>query len=399
MSKSELERITTESAEQFSRLFGGEPEWFVAAPGRVNLIGEHVDYNDGFVLPMAIEQSVVIAAGPAENESATFHSVAADESIKIDLAAQLRPAAPAWSNYIRGVIAGFNHAADEVPGLNAVIHGNIPLGGGLSSSAALELATCHTLETAAGHELNQLDRIRRCQKAEHDFAGVPCGIMDQFIVERAVKEHALLLDCKSLEARDVAFNDSDVIILITNSGVAHELGKGEYAVRREQCVNAARILGVDSLRQAEINMLDHNKLPTAEFKRARHVITEIQRTLDFAATIENKDWQEAGRLMYKSHYSLRDDYEVSCAELDLLVDIAESLGEENGVFGSRMTGGGFGGCTVTLVKAESREKVINAIKEEYKKNTHITPMVFASRPSQGARKLKPEASYLAIRTP
>jgi galactokinase len=361
----------------------------VAAPGRVNLIGEHVDYNDGFVLPMAIERHVVIAAASAGSPAARFHSVARDETVEIPCRGPIRPAVPAWANYLRGVMAGFARRHPLPTGLEALILADLPPGGGLSSSAALEVATCLLLETATGHTIGEEDRIRLCQQAEHEFAGVPCGIMDQFAVTRARADHLMLLDCRSLAVRFVPFTDPDVTILIIHSGVVHELGKGEYARRRVECDRAAQVLGLPSLRDARLEQVVQagSQLTATEVKRALHVTTEIERTPQFAAAVETRDWRRAGQLMYASHASLRHDYEVSCAELDALVEIAQQLGEANGVYGSRLTGGGFGGCTVSLVRTSAVGEVRRVISEAYHRRTGIQPGVFVSRPAQGAMRM------------
>jgi galactokinase len=357
------------------------------APGRVNLIGEHVDYNDGWVLPMAIERHVVVAGGTAAPGMATIYSRAQDEEVKIPVGERLSRGIPHWANYIRGVLAGWQGRGALVPGFEAVVHSDLPLGGGLSSSAALEVATCRFLEGLIHQRLPDLDCIRLCQRAEHEFAGVPCGIMDQFVVTCARRDHALLLDCQSIEARHVPMTADEVSILITHSGVAHELGKGEYAKRRADCQRAARTLGVPSLRSTTPDQLEASvmHLDPVAHRRARHVITENHRTLEFARALERRDWGRAGELMYLSHDSLREDYEVSCQELDNLVAIARDLGEEQGVYGARLTGGGFGGCTVALVRSDRAEAVRLAMLEAYRRGTGINADSFISPAAAGAR--------------
>ncbi len=239
----------------------------------------------------------------------------------------------------------------EVPPFEAVIQSTVPLGGGLSSSAALEVATATLIEAMLGKPLVPVQKARLCQEAEHKFAGVPCGIMDQFSSALCIADHLMLLDCRSQEVKLVPFTAPDISVLITNSNVKHELTGGEYAQRRVQCEAAAKTLGVTTLREANMPQLEaaRERLGDVNFRRARHVVSEIERTVKAADAFSAGRWGEVGQLMYASHDSLRDDYEVSCPELDLLVVLAKELGPDGGVIGSRMTGGGFGGCTVSLV--------------------------------------------------
>lgn len=377
------------AASAFRERFSSEPEVTILAPGRVNLIGEHVDYNDGFVLPMAIERHVVIAARRIAEPVVTLVSTSLPSEARIPLDHPLRPAEPGWANYPRGVLAGFQERLIPLPGFEAVIAADLPPGGGLSSSAALEVATCRLVESLCGTTLSDLDCIHLCQKAEHAFAGVPCGIMDQFIVTSARRDHALLLDCKSLEYKHIPLDGEQVSILITHSGVAHELGRGEYAKRRADCERAARHLGVPSLRAADMAQLEAAapRLDELALRRARHVIGEILRAPEFAECLKGNAWEAAGQLMYASHASLKEDYEVSCRELDELVDIARSLGPERGVFGSRLTGAGFGGCTVTLVRTDAADAVRRDLVDAYRQRTGIVAQSFVSLPAAGARRI------------
>jgi galactokinase len=270
-----------------------------------------------------------------------------------------------------------------------VIHSNLPLGGGLSSSAALEVATATLMEAITGHQLEPLQKALLCQKAEHDFAGVPCGIMDQCSAVMGRPGCLLLLDCRSRDVRPVPLADDDVRVLIVDSNVKHELGGTEYATRRRQCEQAARLLGVPSLRDSSPEQLERyrDRLGDILYRRARHVVTENVRTLQAADALQSGDWDAVGRLMVASHASLRDDYEVSCAELDLLVDQANRIGPAGGVIGSRMTGGGFGGCTVSLVRAEALEAISQRISEEYLRQAGRPASLFVTRPVDGARVL------------
>ncbi|MEM7395058.1 MAG: galactokinase, partial [Verrucomicrobiota bacterium] len=366
--------VIEETAERFEQQFKHSPEVLVAAPGRVNLIGEHVDYCDGFVLPMAIERQTVIAARPDGSERIRLISSNADAEAEIDLAQPIEPGDPTWANYVKGVIAGMKKVGIECPGADVFIHSDVPLGGGLSSSAALEVATATLVEAMAGSTISPEEKALLCQQAEHDFAGVPCGIMDQFISVMGRKDHLLLLDCATRETRLIPFIDPDVSVLIANTNVAHALEDGAYASRRRACEDAADHLGLTSLRYADRERLEklEDELDPIEYRRARHVIGEIERTHDTAEALEAGDVEAVGQYMYAGHDSLRDDFEVSCPELDILVDIARSLGPDRGVLGSRMTGGGFGGCTVTLVKTAELESVKESLARDYTEKTGIT---------------------------
>ncbi len=284
----------------------------------------------------------------------------------------------------------FKLAALNPDGLDVLLHSTVPLGGGLSSSAALEVCTATLLEAVTGKTLDPVEKALLCQKAEHEFAGVPCGIMDQFISVMGRENHLLLLDCRSRKTELVPMNDPSVALLIVNTNVKHELGSSEYAKRRAQCEAAAKILGVASLRDATADALEagRGKMDDVVYRRARHVIGEIERTVHAAEGIRASNWSTVGNLMYASHASLRDDYEVSCAELDAVVEIAEGIGIKGGVYGCRMTGGGFGGCAVALVKAEAVEAISKRIATEYKKKTGIDAAIFSSRPASGATLVK-----------
>lgn len=379
--------------EQFQKTFGRQPRWIVAAPGRVNVIGEHTDYNDGFVLPMAIDRYAVMAADLRTESSAPrifVHDSRAGDAAQIDVSKTVTKGDPKWSNYIRGVIAGFQNRGVRIPALDIALVSTVPLGGGLSSSAALEVCTATLLEVVTGNKIDPVEKALLAQKAEHEFAGVPCGIMDQFISVMGRENNLLLLDCRSRETQLVPMSDPSVALLVINTNVKHELSGGEYAERRSQCETAAKILGIPSLRTATGEALERakSKMDQVVYRRARHVIGEIERTVNAAEAIRNSNWPTAGQLMYASHYSLRDDYEVSCNELDAVVEIAESIGFKGGVYGCRMTGGGFGGCCVALVKADAVESVSKTIASQYKARTGIEATIFSSRPAAGATVIK-----------
>jgi len=376
-------------ADFYAKCFGHAPRWLVAAPGRVNLIGEHTDYNDGFVLPMALERFTIMAGGRLPGHEAIVHSVTTGDSTHVELRPKVQKGIPSWSNYVRGVVAGFQNKGIRVPAFSAVIDSEVPFGGGLASSAALEVATATLLEAMCARKLEPVEKALLCQQAEHDFAGVPCGIMDQFTAVLAQKDHALLLDCRSRTTRAVPMTDPDITVLVINTNVRHKLADGEYAKRRAQCEAAAKALGIPALRDANVDLLNaaRSRMDPVTFRRAHHVITENQRTLDMADAIAAGQWAAAGALMYASHHSLRDDYQVSCRELDAVVEIALELGEKEGVIGCRMTGGGFGGCAVSLVRTEAAKRLIRKIDEQYEKRTRVQPAIFSTRPGCGARVL------------
>lgn len=373
-------------AQAFADRFCHSPNWIASAPGRVNLIGEHTDYNDGFVLPMAIEDRTAIAASTTDDNIVTLHSATTGESASFEITPGMKPGEPAWANYVKGVVAGFVQRGASVPGFNAVIDSDVALGSGLSSSAALEVATATLLEAISGSAIDPVEKALLCQRAEHDFAGVPCGIMDQFISAMCREDHLLLIDCRSQRGELVPFNDPSLAMLIINTNVRHSLADGEYGQRRAQCEAAARALNVRALRDATLADLEasKSKIDPLIYRRARHVISENNRTTEAACWLRAGQWERLGTLMYESHSSLRDDYEVSCVELDQVVELARDIGPQGGVIGCRMTGGGFGGCAVALVKADHADAIGTRISNEYLTRTGIAATVFPSRPGHGS---------------
>uniref|UniRef100_A0A3P9JWC4 Galactokinase 1 n=1 Tax=Oryzias latipes TaxID=8090 RepID=A0A3P9JWC4_ORYLA len=355
--------LVAAARRQFTRSFGEEtPQVAVCAPGRVNLIGEHTDYNQGFVLPMALPLVTVVVGSLNLGQDVTIVTVAEDadepREVSFSLAGDnsaLTPGVPRWANYVKGVIQ--HYRASPLPGFRAVVASSVPLGGGLSSSASLEVAIYTFLQQLKPDGGDNVAKALSCQKAEHTHAGVPCGIMDQLVSILGKEGQALLIDCRSLEVSPVPLVLPGPLILITNSNLKHSLANSEYAKRRQQCEEASTALGKKSLRDATMKELDD-----VIFRRARHVIEETERTLQAAEALRRGAYKEFGRLMVESHNSLRDLYEVSCRELDQLVSAAL---EVDGVFGSRMTGGGFGGCTVTLLEAHSVDKAILHIGTRY----------------------------------
>ncbi len=386
-----LQELLSHVTAGFREKYGRPPRWMAAAPGRVNLIGEHTDYNDGFVLPMAIERYTVMAADTAGAPGKiSVYDLACREVAEIDISGAVTQGPPKWSNYLRGVIAGFQNRGVKVPALEVAFQSSVPLGGGLSSSAALEVAAATLLEAATGKRLDPVEKALLCQKAEHEFAGMPCGIMDQFISVMGRENHLLLLDCRSRQTELVPMNDPSVSILIINTNVKHELSGSEYPTRRRQCEAAAGVLRAASLRDVTAEALERarSQMEAVVYRRARHVISEIERTLHAAEGIRAANWPTVGQLMYASHYSLRNDYEVSCPELDAVVDIAESLGYRGGVYGCRMTGGGFGGCCVALVRTDAIETISQKIAADYHVRTGAKATIFSSRPAAGAMVVK-----------
>lgn len=396
--------LQTIATAGFTKLFNAPPQLFATAPGRVNLIGEHIDYCDGWALPFAIERSVLIAARPNQSNSARIASALDQQIIELPLAAPIEPGPVTWANYPLGVIAGFATREITIPGFDAYMVSNIPIGAGLSSSAALECATASLLQNLTESQLSRKELALLCQQAEHQFAGVPCGIMDQFASMFGQTDSLVLIDCLAQEPSLIPFNDPNLTILIANTKVQHQLADGAYAERRKSTENAFRLMQSLAQPTAPIHTwrdisLDyvaqkHKHFSTEEFKRSMHVVSEIHRTLEAvealknsAAAVENRAAHVLGELMNQSHNSLRDHFEVSCKELDLMVDLARQLGPNHGVLGSRMTGGGFGGSTVTLCKIDHAEHVANHLTVEYQKQTGITPEIFTSRPAAGASSL------------
>jgi galactokinase len=380
--------VLQRACDAFQFRYGRPPYWVAAAPGRVNLIGEFTDYNKGFVLPMALEQRTAIAAAPNASQEIIIRSESSDEVARIDLAQPLaRERNGSWVNYPKGVVAGFLKEGVKLQGFDAIISSRVPIGAGLSSSAALQAATATVLEAVSGVELDAVRKALLCQAAENAYPQVPCGIMDPFISILGRAEHVLLLDCLYNEPAWIPLTDPSVAILIVNTNIKHELAKSQYGLRRQACETAARALSVSSLRAATAELLREQAgtMDESTVRCARHVVSENARTLEAAQCIRVSDWAALGSLMYASHVSLRDDYAVSCAELDTVVDIALDIGRQGGVFGCRMTGGGFGGCAVALIESAKQEGIAQEIGREYHSRTGIEASVFVSRPSTGAQ--------------
>lgn len=377
-----LTDLVTDAKIHLKNYLNTEATVVAAAPGRVNLIGEHIDYCDGFVLPLAIERYIVIAAAPNGTSTARIGSVSKDV-VEIDLSTPQTISDVKWSNYLRGVLKGFHDLGHDIPGFDAYIVSNVPLGGGLSSSAALECALATLLEGLLGITLGVKEKALLAQKAEHDFAGVPCGIMDQFASAFGEADQLVLIDCRSGEPEMVPFSNPDLSIIVANTCVSHDLSDGGYAARRKATEDGIAIIGKESWRDATMEDVESKKDAMGDviYRRSRHVVGEIQRTMDAVAAFKSGDFSNIGTLMADSHNSLRDDFEVSCKELDLMVEIASAL---PAVLGSRMTGGGFGGSTVTLCETKHAEEIGKILHDRYLAKTGITPVIFATRPAKGA---------------
>jgi galactokinase len=374
----------------FARHFGDHGRIHVVrSPGRVNLIGEHTDYNDGFVCPMAIEPAMYFAFRNREDALVNVvSSLDPDDVARFDVNRRPERVEKHWSNYVRGPVAQLIGAGVPLQGIDVAIVNTLPAGSGLSSSAALEVGMAISLLTLAGDTMNSKRVALLCQKAEHEFPKVPCGIMDQMIVAGGREGHAMLLDCRTMEQKFLPLESRDLRVVICNSMVKHALEDGGYEARRRQCEQGVEILKRDNpkvthLRDVSPQIVDYakNEMGDLVYRRCRHVTTEIDRCLKFADLLMQQRYEEAGDLMVKSHASLRDDYNVSTPELDFLV---ESAMQQKGVYGSRMTGGGFGGCTVSLVQPHAVEKFTTSVKAAFEKQFKLTPDVIVTTATGGA---------------
>ena len=380
------ERIT----QIFQQTFDSEPEFIIRAPGRVNLLGEHVDYNDGFVLPAAIDRAVWVAGSPATSLHSTLVAVDLDE--RISFSSETIPTKtdvlgnplPHWAKYPAGMAWALNGAGYETPALNAVFTSDVPRGSGLSSSAAVEMGFASAWQAAAGaqREADAMTRARLGQRAENQYVGVNCGIMDQFASACGKRDHALYLDCRSLAWQTIPL-PKDIAIVIADTAVPRSLSDSAYNERRSACEDAARLLGAKSLRDVSVADFHRlkNKLPELIARRAQHVIEEIERTEQAVFLLQQGNVQAFGGLMNECHDSLRDLYEVSCRELDVMVNIAREL---NGCYGARLTGAGFGGCTVNLVAQNEAESFARALAYRYACETNKEPKVYICRADDGA---------------
>ncbi len=374
----------------FRRIYGREPRLF-RAPGRVNLIGEHTDYNEGFVLPIAIDLETVVAGASRPDRRIRVHSLTFSETMEFDLDHPGPPLRQMWVDYVEGVAQALGDEGLRLSGADLAVASSVSMGGGLSSSAALEISVGSALLALSGLGLDRRRLALAGQKAEHTYVGTKCGIMDQFIASMGKARHALLIDCRSLEGKLVPLNLPGTAVVICDTKVKHTLASSEYNSRRAECEHGVALLraalpGIRALR--DVNLADFNGhqqlLPEPVRCRCRHVVSENDRTLRATMALEAGNTAWMGKLMDESHDSLRSDYEVSCRELDVLVESARAV---PGVAGARMTGGGFGGCTVNLVRREAVDMFREAVTRDYTRATGLVPAIFAVEASDGASEI------------
>jgi len=374
-------------AEEFVFRFGRTPT-VSRAPGRVNLIGEHTDYNDGFVMPAALEFATLTAASQRPDRRLTVYSMIMDETREFDLDAPPQGASGDWSDYVIGVALTLEMSGRRLSGADLIIWSDVPLGAGLSSSAALEVSVAHALLSESGLEFDPIEVAQICQRAEDDFVGMRCGVMDQYISCCGVAGHALLIDCRSLSSRHVAIAPN-LRLLIANSNVRHQHAGGEYNLRREACEEGVRLLSrligpITALRDVTPEQLEakRRKLPELIYRRCRHIVTENARVLEAERALNAGDFVACGRAMNASHVSMQKDFEITCPEVDMLAGLAQTV---KGVYGSRMTGGGFGGCVVSLVEASAVDKATQILTDGYRIATGLDTDIFVCAPSDGVR--------------
>ncbi|HUS20170.1 MAG TPA: galactokinase [Terriglobales bacterium] len=375
-------------ARQFVEMYGVAPRIF-RAPGRVNLIGEHTDYNEGFVMPAAIQFDAWVAAAPRPDRQVRLYSQEFKEAVTFDLDAP-PPGCKHWSTYVRGVASVLEAAGHRLLGADMLISGEVPIGSGLSSSAALEVSSGLAFAQLAGWHIGLQELAHLAQRAEHEFVGTRCGIMDQFISTHAQAGYALLLDCRTLEFELLPLPESAAVV-ICNTMVKHDLASGEYNVRRAQCEEgvqllAKRIPGIRALRDVSRAELELHKAALSEvtFRRCRHVVSENERVLQSGDALKNRQYERFGALMGESHRSLRDDYEVSSRELDIMVEIAAA---QPGCLGARMTGGGFGGCTVNVVELAAVSAFRHEVVTQYEQRCAMRPDIYVTQGSAGVEEI------------
>jgi galactokinase len=373
-------------AVEFAYRFGRAPT-VSRAPGRVNLIGEHTDYNDGFVMPAALEFATLSAASQRPDRRLRVYSMIMDETREFDLDSPPQGPTSDWSDYIVGVALMLERSGRNLSGADLIVWSDVPIGAGLSSSAALEVSVAHALLTESGLPFDPIEIAQLCQRAENDFVGMRCGVMDQYISCCGVAGHALLIDCRSLESRHVTIAPN-LRLLIANSRVRHQHAGGEYNLRREACEEGVRLLSrylgpIQALRDVTPEQLEakRRKLPELIYRRCRHIVTENARVLEAERALEVGDFVACGRAMNASHLSMRDDFEITCPEVDMLAGLAQTV---KGVYGSRMTGGGFGGCTISLIEASAVDKASQILIDGYRIGMGRDVDLYVCTPSDGA---------------
>jgi galactokinase len=365
---------------KFHNLYDSDPEFVVFAPGRVNLIGEHTDYSDGFVLPFAINLGIVLAFSPTNNDQIDIHAIDFDQLFSQKVSKNSKGPAD-WTAYIKGVIWALKSQIVQLNGFQGVVAGNLPIGAGLSSSAALEVAAAKALCISSNVDLSSPKLAQICQRAEREWVGVNVGIMDQLISACGKRGHAVKLDCRTLETEYVLIPDG-ICFVVLDTNTRRELSHSAYNKRSEEVELAAQILKVPALRDASLTMLtkEKDKFPSTIYRRARHVISENDRVHAFISAMKNHDLQKMGQLLNESHISLRDDFKVSSEELNIIVDIARA---QPGCYGARMAGAGFGGCALAMVDGCFLDDFIHNVHHEYKKQTNIEPPIFSVESSDG----------------
>ncbi len=376
----------TRAIDAYIRAYDKKPEHIIRAPGRVNIIGEHTDYNDGFVLPCAIDKDTVVAIGRHDGDIIEALSIDYDAHDIFSIDGDIVESPQLWANYVRGMAKHLLLGDYSLAPSRISIAGDVPLGSGLSSSAALEMAVGRALIEQSGQMIKLTDLAMIGQEAENQFVGCACGIMDQLISAKASAEHALLIDCRTLECSAIPIPEN-ISLLIVNSGIIHSNSDGAYNERRAQCEKAALHYGVAALRDIDENQLEAGKagLDDISYRRARHVVTENARTLAAAVALRQNDLSKLGQLMQQSHASMRDDFEITVAEIDRLADIMNDAIAHycDGRGGARMTGGGFGGCVIALAPHEHIADIIDSIHRHYKKNDNQKVEMLISRASAG----------------
>lgn len=381
-----MQQFTQQVEEEFKNRFGQDYK-LIKSPGRVNLIGEHTDYNDGFVLPASVDKGIYLAMNVNDTKKCRFYALDKNEVFETDISSNIAKSELGWPNYLLGVVDQLRKHGYDVEGFDCVFGGNVPIGAGMSSSAALEGGVLFGLAELNSWDIPPVEMAKIAQKAENDFVGVQCGIMDQFASLNGKEGHAIKLDCRSLEYEYQPFDRDDIQIVLCDTQIRRELASSEYNVRRQQCEQGVDTLqqwdpNIESLRDVELRfLLRHEQdMDPIIFNRCKYVVEENKRVIQACEDLHKGDLKSFGQRMYQSHSGLRLEYEVSCEELDVLVDLARNL---EGVFGARMMGGGFGGCTINLVKEKSVEAFTDQIKEQYCEQTGKQIKVYKTKVSSG----------------